>query len=235
MLGCDGHSITFMQQDFDTAITSRVDDLYRKAIENDIRDYAIFLTDTESRIINWNRGAERILGYPENEVLGQSAAIVFTPEDRAANVPQLEVHTALANGRAEDERWHLRRDETRFWASGVLTSVRDESGELLGFIKVMRDMTEKRRLEEERNRFFTLSMDLLCIVRLDGQFLATNPMFEKVLGYSEDELRQRPIFEWIHPDDRAAAITEFEKLRAGEPTKSLENRFRCKTGGYKWV
>jgi len=227
--------MSFMQENLDTAITSRVDDLYRKAIENDVRDYAIFLTDTESRIINWNRGAERILGYREDEVLGESAFILFTPEDRAAKVPELEVATALASGRAEDERWHIRRDKTRFWASGILTPVHDEGSVLVGFIKVMRDMTEKRRLEQERDRFFTLSMDLLCIVHLDGYFVRTNPTFEKVLGYSEEELRNRSIFDLLHPDDRQAGITEYEKLRAGEPTKSLENRFRCKNGGYKWV
>jgi PAS domain S-box-containing protein len=231
----DRSNFLFMQQDFDTAITSRVDDLYRKAIEDDVRDYAIFLTDPDANIINWNRGAERILGYKESEVLGKSAFIVFTAEDRAAHVPESEIETALAEGRAADERWHERRDKTRFWASGVLTAVRDESGELLGFLKVMQDMTERRRLAEERDRFFTLSMDLLCIVRLDGHFLRTNPAFEKVLGYSEDELRNHPVFDLLHPDDRAAAITEYERLRAGQPTKSLENRFRCKNGGYKWV
>lgn len=224
-----------MQEELDTAITSRVDDLYRKAIENDVKDYAIFLTDTESNVINWNRAAERILGYREDEILGKSAFIVFTPEDRAANVPEREIETAIAAGRAEDERWHLRRDKTRFWASGVLTPVRDESGELLGFIKVMRDMTERRRLEEERDRFFTLSMDMLCIVHLDGYFLRTNPTFQKVLGFTEEELRNQPIFDLLHPDDREAAISEYEKLRAGEPTTSLENRFRCKDGEYKWV
>ena len=224
-----------MQENRDIAITSLVDDLYRKAIENDVKDYAIFLTDTESTVINWNRAAERILGYREDEILGKSAFVLFTPEDRVANVPETEVATAIENGRAEDERWHIRRDNTRFWASGVLSSVRDDSGELIGFIKVMRDMTERRRLEEERDRFFTLSMDLLCIVRLDGFFIRTNPTFEKVLGYSEDELRNHSVFDFLHPDDRTSAITEYEKLRAGEPTKSLENRFRCKTGGYKWV
>lgn len=227
--------MSFMQENLDTAITSRVDDLYRRAIENDVRDYAIFLTDTESRVINWNRGAERILGYKEDEVLGESAFILFTPEDRAAKIPELEVATAMASGRAEDERWHIRRDKSRFWASGILTSVHDERGVLVGFIKVMRDMTARRRLEEERDRFFTLSMDLLCIVHLDGYFVRTNPTFEKVLGYSEDELRNRAVFELLHPDDREAAVTEYERLRSGAPTKSLENRFRCKNGGYKWV
>ena len=224
-----------MQENLDIAITSRVDDLYRRAVENDVKDYAIFLTDTETTIINWNRAAERILGYREDEIVGKSAAILFTPEDRAANAPEDEVATALATGRAEDERWHIRQDNTRFWASGVLTTVRDDGGELLGFIKVMRDMTERRRLEEERDRFFTLSMDLLCIVRLDGYFIRTNPTFEKVLGYSERELQNHSVFDLLHPDDRASAISEYGKLRSGEPTKSLENRFRCKNGGYKWI
>jgi PAS domain S-box-containing protein len=224
-----------MQESVDETITSRVDDLYRKAVENDVKDYAIFLTDTVSRVINWNRAAERILGYKEHEILGRSASIFFTPEDRAANVPQREVETATATGRAEDERWHIRRDQTRFWASGILTPVRDESGVLLGFIKVMRDMTERRRLEEERDRFFTLSMDLLCIVHLDGYFLRTNPAFEKVLGYSEEELRNHSVFDLLHPDDRESTVTEYKKLGAGKPTKSLENRFRCKNGEYKWV
>ena len=224
-----------MQESLDTAITSRVDDLYRKAIENDVKDYAIFLTDTDSKIINWNRGAERILGYQEDEVLGESAFILFTPEDRALKAPEHEIETALATGRAEDERWHIRQDKSRFWASGILTPVRDESGALLGFIKVMRDMTERRRLEEERDRFFTLSMDMLCIVHLDGYFLRTNPAFGKVLGYSEEELRNRSVFNMLHPDDRESATSEYEKLRAGEPTRSLENRFRCKDGEYRWV
>ena len=214
---------------------SRADDLYRRAVENDIKDYAIFLTDIDGRVINWNRGAERILGYTEDEVIGQSAFIFFTPEDRAAKEPEKEMESAMTTGRAEDERWHLRRDQTRFWASGILTPVHDEAGILIGFIKVMRDATERRRLEEERDRFFTLSMDMLCIVHLDGFFLRTNPAFERVLGYSAEELQHRRVFDIMHPDDREAAIKEYAKLRAGQPTKSLENRCLCKDGEYKWV
>src|ERR1043166_9265035 len=93
-----------MQESLDTAITSRVDDLYRKAIENDVKDYAIFLTDTESKIINWNRGAERLLGYQEDEVLGEPAFILFTPEDRALKAPEHEIETALATGDRKSTR-----------------------------------------------------------------------------------------------------------------------------------
>jgi len=220
---------------FDGISDSQADDLYRRAVENDIKDYAIFLTDTDSRVINWNRGAERILGYREDEVIGQSAFIFFTPEDRAAKEPEKEMETAMTNGRAEDERFHLRRDQSRFWASGILTPVRDDAGTLIGFIKVMRDMTERRKLEEERDRFFTLSMDMLCIVHLEGYFLRTNPAFERVLGYSAEELQHRRVFDLLHPDDREAAIKEYAKLRTGEPTRSLENRCLCKSGEYKWV
>jgi PAS domain S-box-containing protein len=224
------------QSHIDTAISdSRADDLYRRAVENDIKDYAIFLTDIDGRVINWNRGAERILGYSENEIIGQSAAIFFTPEDRAANQPEKEMEIATTTGRAEDERCHLRRDQTRFWASGILAPVHDEAGKLTGFIKIMRDVTERRRLENERDRFFSLSMDMLCIVHLDGFFLRTNPAFERVLGYSTEELQHRAVFDFLHPDDREAARNEYKKLRAGEPTSSLENRFLCKNGEYKWI
>jgi PAS domain S-box-containing protein len=210
-------------------------DLYRRAVENDIKDYAIFLIDPAGLVINWNHGAERILGYEESEIIGQSSFIVFTPEDRAARVPEQEIDTATATGRAEDERWHLRRDQTRFWATGILSPVRDETGVLLGFIKVMRDETEQRRLRGERDQLFALSMDMLCVVHLEGYFLRTNPAFERVLGYAAEELRKHSVFDLLHPDDREATINEYQKLRAGEPTSSLENRFRCKWGEYKWV
>lgn len=212
----------------------RTEDLYRRSIE-EVRDYAIFATDTDGRVVNWNRGAERILGYAEPEILGHDAAIFFTPEDRALGEPEREIATAAALGRAEDERWHLRRDQTRFWASGVVNSIRDETGNLLGFTKVMRDMTEPKRLEAERDRFFALSMDLLCIVRLEGRFERVNPAFEKLLGFTEQELLSLSVFEFLHPEDRPVAEAEYEKLRKGEPTILLENRFLCKDGSYRWV
>ena len=96
----------------------RTEDIYRKSVE-DIRDYAIFLTNPEGLVTNWNRGAENILGYTESEIVGKHASRFFTTEDRAKDVPQKELTTAAAKGRAEDERWHIRRDGSRFWASGA--------------------------------------------------------------------------------------------------------------------
>ena len=100
---------------------------FRLLMEN-VLDYAIFLMDPEGRISEWSAGAQRILGYRPEEIVGRDAAVIFTPEDRARGVPRQEMTTALAEGRADDERWHLRRDGRRFFASGVMTPLRNEAG-----------------------------------------------------------------------------------------------------------
>ena|SRR5687768_881250 len=216
------------------SVYRRTEDIYRKAIE-DIRDYAIFMIGPDGLVTNWNIGAQQMLGYTEEEVLGKHGARFFIPEDRAKGVPEQEMATAAAEGRAEDERWHIRRDGSHFWASGIMTPVRDETGELIGFSKVMRDMTERNRLTEERDRFFALSMDMLTIVHLDGRLQRVNPAFQRVLGYSEEELLSRSIFELVHPDDRAKTMSEYVKLGEGKPVKHMENRLGCKDGTYRWV
>ena len=216
------------------SVYRRTDDIYPKAIE-DIRDYAIFMTDPDGNITNWNIGAQHILGYSEEEVVGKNASKFFTPEDRAKDVPRKELSTAAVEGRAEDERWHMRRDGSRFWASGIVTPVRNNTGELIGFSKVMRDMTEQNRLTEERDRFFALSMDMLSIVHLDGRFQRVNPAFQKVLGFSEEEFLSMNLFELVHPEDLPKTVTEYEKLATGEPTTFMENRLRAKDQTYRWV
>ena len=217
------------------SIYRRTEDLYRKAIE-DIRDYAIFTMDPDGLVTNWNAGAQHILGYTEAEIIGKDASKFFTVEDRAKNVPAKELAEAATAGRAEDERWHVRRDGSRFWASGVVTAVRDYSSDkLIGFSKVMRDMTERNKLTEERDRFFALSMDMLCIVRLDGRFQRVNPAFQQVLGFSEEELLVLSVFDLLHPDDLAGTLSGYEDLAAGKPIAYMENRLQTKHDEYKWV
>ena len=212
----------------------RTDDVYLKAIE-DIRDYAIFMTDADGIVTHWNVGAQHILGFTEDEIVGHDAAKFFTVEDRARNVPEQELSTAATQGRAEDERWHVRKDGSRFWASGIVAPVRDPTGKLIGFSKVMRDMTERNKLTEERDRFFALTMDMLCVVQLDGRFQRVNPAFQNVLGFSEGELLSMSVFSLIHPEDLAPTLKEYEKLNAGQPVGWMENRLRCKDGTYRWI
>ncbi|HKS08167.1 MAG TPA: PAS domain S-box protein, partial [Pyrinomonadaceae bacterium] len=234
-VGKQGGTFPHMPTSAERRVTyRRTDDIYLKAIE-DIRDYAIFVTDADGTVTNWNVGAQHILGYTEDEIIGKDASEFFTLEDRRNLIPEKELTTAATAGRAEDERWHVRRDGSRFWASGVVTAVRDQSGKLIGFSKVMRDMTEQNRVTEERDRFFTLSMDMLSIVQLDGRFQRVNPAFQQVLGYSEEELLTMSIFDLIHPDDFKGSKNGYKKLGAGEPIRFMENRLLCKDATYKWV
>lgn len=113
-----------------------------------VQDFAIFMLDEAGRIMTWNLGAERILGYKEDEILGHDFRQIFTPNDSATDQPEFELVTAKEKGRAEDERWHVRKDGSRFWASGVVTPLWDDSGRLRGFAKVLRDITERKRAEE---------------------------------------------------------------------------------------
>jgi PAS domain S-box-containing protein len=116
---------------------------------DNVSDYALLQIDAEGRIVSWNAGAERVLGYSEAEILGQPGARLFTSEDVANEEPQREMQRAVAEGRSADERWHIRKDGTRFWASGVLTPIYDRQGRPRGFAKVMRDETEHRRTDEQ--------------------------------------------------------------------------------------
>jgi PAS domain S-box-containing protein len=115
-----------------------------------VNDYAIFLVDPVGRIETWNRGAESIKGYKPHEIIGQTIATFYTQEDRDAGKPQHLLEVARIQGRVEDEGWRVRKDGSRFWADVVITSQRDEHGELLGFIKVTRDLTERREAEMRR-------------------------------------------------------------------------------------
>ncbi len=121
---------------------------------NSIRDQAIFLLDPDGIVATWNSGAERIKGYSADEIIGTHFSCFFSPEDVQAGKPALELRQAAAEGRFEDECWRVRRDGSRFWASVVIVPLFDEVGQIRGFSKVTRDITEKKRLQDDRERLF---------------------------------------------------------------------------------
>jgi PAS domain S-box-containing protein len=116
-----------------------------------VTDYAIFTMDREGRIDSWPPGAQGVFGFSEEEAIGAPVEVIFTVEDRAAGVPEAEMQTAREHGRAADERWHVRKDGTRFYVSGVLAPLRHE-GRLMGYAKVARDLTRQKFAEEEISR-----------------------------------------------------------------------------------
>ncbi|MBV8976096.1 MAG: PAS domain S-box protein [Alphaproteobacteria bacterium] len=136
-----------------------------------VTDYAIYMLDPEGTVVSWNAGAARIKGYAASEIVGKNYAEFFSAEDRAAGIPARALKIARANGRHETEGWRLRKDGTRFWAFAVIDAVRDEEGELLGFAKITRDMTERREAQlrlEQAQRQLAQAQKMEAIGHLTG-------------------------------------------------------------------
>jgi PAS domain S-box-containing protein len=160
-----------------------------------IKDFAIFTIDTEGHVVSWNSGAENLFGYAEGEVLGQDFGVIFPPEDRAANVPEHEIACAAASGRATDERWHIRKDGTRFFASGVLAPIYDGDTKLRGFTKIARDITERKQAEEavreaavRLKAIVDTAVDGIITIGEDGTVDSMNLAAERIFGFTRDEV-----------------------------------------------
>ncbi len=125
--------------------------LFLNLVEN-VQEYAIFAMNLEGHIVYWNKGAAHITGFEEAEVLGSRLDRIFTPEDCAAGAPEQELKAAEEIGQAADERWHVRKDGSRFWALGIVVPIKDASGKLLGFGKFLRDRTDLKQLQEKLQR-----------------------------------------------------------------------------------
>lgn len=147
----------------------------RRIIEG-VKDHAVFITDIDGIVVDWTPGAESVFGWSASEIIGQSGELLFTPEDRAADVPATELATARTDGCANDERWHIRRDGSRFFANGSVRTLHDGMGRPTGFIKIARDETARRGVEarllasEEFNRkVLASSADCIKVLDLAGR------------------------------------------------------------------
>jgi PAS domain S-box-containing protein len=161
-----------------------------------VRDYAIFLLDREGYIRTWNAGAERIKGYRAEEIIGQHFSRFYPKDSVSSGWPAHELRVAAATGRFEDEAWRLRKDGSRFWANVIITALRDESGEVRGFLKITRDLTdrkqaeEKLRLSEERFRLLVERVKDYAIFMLDpqGRVATWNAGAQRLKGYAAEEI-----------------------------------------------
>jgi PAS domain S-box-containing protein len=184
-----------------------------------VHDYAIYMLDTEGRVTNWNTGAAKIKGYAEDEIVGQHFSRFYTPEDRARGEPQRAMETALREGKYEKEAWRMRKDGSRFWASVVLDPIYDTNGTLIGFAKVTRDITERRKaaLElEEARAALAQSQKMQALGELTGGIAHDfNNLMTVIRGSADllrrpelsDEKRQRYLQAIIETADRAATLT----------------------------
>jgi PAS domain S-box-containing protein len=121
---------------------------FSKLLVNTIQEYAMFLLDTEGNVVTWNPGAQKLKGYTSKEIIGKHFSVFYPKKDIVAGKPEWELDVCRESGHVEDEGWRIRKDGTKFWANVVITALRDDDGELIGFAKVTRDLSERKRHEE---------------------------------------------------------------------------------------
>jgi PAS domain S-box-containing protein len=200
-------------------IAHETGELHRLLVDS-IDDYAIFAIDPEGYILSWNAGAHRLKGYAPEEIIGKHFSIFYPPEQNARGFPSFELREADRVGRFEDEGWRVRKDGSRFWANVVITALRGPSGSLVGFAKVTRDLTERRRTEEtlrlseERFRLLVQGVKDYAIFMLDpnGYVTTWNAGAERIKGYAAGEILGKHFSAFYTPED----------LESGKPARELE-------------
>jgi len=193
--------------------------LYGLLVES-VQDYAIFALDPDGYILSWNAGAKRLKGYTRQEIIGRHFSIFYPPEDIARGKTKWELEIAAREGRFEDEGWRIRKDGTQFWANVIITALRAPDGELVGFAKITRDLTERRdaeeelRQSEERFRLIVQTVKDYAIFMLDpqGNVATWNEGARRIKGYNADEIIGRH-FSTFYPH---------ADLERGKPAWELE-------------
>lgn len=191
-----------------------VDDTRFRLFVASVTDYAIYMLSPEGIVNSWNAGAQRFKGYTSEEIIGNHFSAFYTDEDRERGVPVRALATARTLGRFEDEGWRVRKDGSRFWASVVIDAIRDPEGELVGFAKITRDITEKKRVaealhaSEERFRLLVQGVTDYAIYMLSptGEITNWNSGARRIKGYEQDEVVGTHFSRFYIPEDAAAGL-----------------------------
>nr|WP_294518573.1 PAS domain S-box protein [uncultured Rhodopila sp.] len=168
-------------------------DLSVQRLVEAVTGLAVFMLDVDGNVASWTSGAQTIKGYAADEVIGRHFSLFFTEEDRRTGKPAEALVSARANGRAEWHGWRVRKDRSRFFAQVVMDSIRDQSGSVVGFAKVTRDISAQRRLEERARRIIEFSPYAMLMVNASGTIEMVNIQAEQVFGYPRETLIGRPM------------------------------------------
>jgi PAS domain S-box-containing protein len=227
------------------AAFSVVNDRLNALLLANLRDYTIFMLDTGGRIQTWTPSVELLLGYTEAEFIGQPAELIFVPEERDQGILQRELQQARERGKAEDKRWHLRKDGTRFWANGEVIALRDDAGDLQGFAKILRDDTPRQllqdRLQDATNRLQTaLDAGSIGTWRWDIQsnVVVADPNLARFFGISAEDARGGPIEHYlraIHPEEREVVQDAINESIATNKAFAQDYRLVQSDGSLLWV
>jgi two-component system cell cycle sensor histidine kinase/response regulator CckA len=213
-----------------------VDDrLYRHLVENNL-DFAILVFDDRRIVQSWNAGAENLFGWTADEVIGQPADLIFTPEDRDKGIPDIEHTGARDQGRWLDERWHVRKDGSRLWASGMLTPIRADDGTVLGWSKIVRDATLTKRAVDQQaasERRYRLLADTIPQLVMTGHAHAleyANRRWDQYAGVPQERWR-----EVVHPEDLTRLEAHWRSAGLNGQPFELELRIRrARDGAWRW-
>ncbi len=193
----------------------------------------IYLKDTAGRYLLVNRMFEELFQHKNPDVIGKSDFDIF-PEKYAEEIAKNDAEVIKNKKTISIEEVLPVKDKLYTFLASKFP-IYDNEKNIYASCCIATDITDRKNAEEELNKIFSLSADLICINTLDGHFLKVNPAFEKVLGYTEEEIYKKPLFEFLHPDDLKRTVdTVKEKLEGKENIIMLENRYRCKDGVYKW-
>jgi PAS domain S-box-containing protein len=216
---------------------------FRLLVEGVI-DYAIYMLDPSGIIINWNAGAERMIGYSADEIITHHFSQIYTPADRAAGTPTRAIEAARRDGRHEAEGWRVRKDGSRFWASSVIDAIHNESGELVGFAEITRDITERQmaqqalRDSERQFRLLISGVGDYAIYMLDPNGIVTswNLGAERIKGYSSKEIVGQHFSRFYTEQDRAAGMpAQALQTAAAQGRFEAENWRVRKDGSLFWA
>lgn len=215
--------------------------LLHERILDSATDYAIVATDPQGRVTRWNTGAERTLGWTEAEMLGQPLDAFFTPEDRAQDRSGTEMRLASETGSAPDERWHLRKDGSRFWASGEMMPLTSDDGGTIGFLKILRDRTEQREagaaLEASELRYRSLvevSPQVVWFGDAGGNVTYCNACWYDYTGLPAGETGEGSWMGVIHPDHRERTRRAWLSAAGSGRPYEVEFPLRRSDGEYRW-
>lgn len=199
-------------------------DVYR-ALVDAVSDYAIFMIDTDGIIVTWNPGGERCLGYKAEEIIGRHFSCFFPPEDSNAQKHKIELERVATHGSFAEDGWRVRKDGSRFWAGVVMTAIRGAQGELLGFAKVTRDLTEKKRMEAWLRHGVESAPTAMLMVDPDGYIVAVNAETERLFGYHRSEMLGEQI-EMLMPGQFRAAHPQLRQGYMERPKAYMMARGR---------